>query len=80
MYGFLMCSVLLEKSAGSGEKADMERFFGYLGIFTLFGLWWIGNGHFGNLRPWKEHHEYFKISLYSKKLPTILSFWRIKRK
>ncbi|KAJ8555354.1 hypothetical protein K7X08_012850 [Anisodus acutangulus] len=34
-------TVLLKKSAGSGEKADMERFFGYLGIFTLFGLWWF---------------------------------------
>ncbi|KAJ8526594.1 hypothetical protein K7X08_029071 [Anisodus acutangulus] len=34
-------TVLLKKSAGSGEKADMERFFGYLGIFTLFGLWWL---------------------------------------
>ncbi|KAK4338043.1 hypothetical protein RND71_042530 [Anisodus tanguticus] len=26
----------------TGEKADIERFFGYLGIFTLFGLWWLG--------------------------------------
>ncbi|XP_060208061.1 uncharacterized protein LOC132635619 [Lycium barbarum] len=34
-------TVLLKKSAGSGEKAHMERFFGYLGIFTLFGLWWL---------------------------------------
>ncbi|CAN4076493.1 unnamed protein product [Withania somnifera] len=34
-------TVLLKKSAGSGEKTDMERVFGYLGIFTLFGLWWL---------------------------------------
>ncbi|XP_006346991.1 uncharacterized transporter C405.03c-like [Solanum tuberosum] len=34
-------TVLLKKSTGSGEKADMERFFGYLGLFTLFGLWWL---------------------------------------
>ncbi|OIT32868.1 PREDICTED: uncharacterized transporter C405.03c-like [Nicotiana attenuata] len=34
-------TVLLKKSAGSGEKTDMERFFGYLGVFTLLGLWWI---------------------------------------
>lgn len=34
-------TVLLKKSAGSGEKADTERLFGYLGTFTLFGLWWL---------------------------------------
>nr|XP_016433496.1 PREDICTED: uncharacterized transporter C405.03c-like isoform X3 [Nicotiana tabacum] len=34
-------TVLLKKSAGSGEKTDMEKFFGYLGVFTLLGLWWI---------------------------------------
>ncbi|MCE3049842.1 hypothetical protein HAX54_045923 [Datura stramonium] len=34
-------TVLLKKSAGSGEKADMQRCFGYIGIFTLLGLWWL---------------------------------------
>ncbi|KAK8513508.1 hypothetical protein V6N13_002244 [Hibiscus sabdariffa] len=34
-------AVLLKKSAGSGEKVDMQKFFGYVGLFTLLGLWWL---------------------------------------
>ncbi|KAK8486735.1 hypothetical protein V6N13_009513 [Hibiscus sabdariffa] len=34
-------TVLLKKSAGSGEKVDMQKFFGYVGLFTLLGLWWL---------------------------------------
>lgn len=51
-----MYSVLLKKSAGSGEKADTERLFGYLGTFTLFGLWWLGNGHYGNYCQHEFHN------------------------
>ncbi|XP_015572561.2 thiamine-repressible mitochondrial transport protein THI74 [Ricinus communis] len=35
-------TVLLKKCAGSeGEKADVQKFFGYIGLFTLLGLWWL---------------------------------------
>ncbi|KAK6158759.1 hypothetical protein DH2020_006073 [Rehmannia glutinosa] len=34
-------TVLLKRSAGSeGDKVDVQKFFGYIGLFTLFGLWW----------------------------------------
>ena len=36
-------AVLLKKSAGlEGEKVDVQKFFGYIGLFTLLGLWWLG--------------------------------------
>lgn len=36
-------SVLLKRFAGEdGEKVDVQKLFGYIGLFTLFGLWWLG--------------------------------------
>lgn len=35
-------TVLLKKSSGSeGDKVDMQKFFGYIGLFSLLGLWWL---------------------------------------
>ncbi|CAI9784773.1 unnamed protein product [Fraxinus pennsylvanica] len=34
-------TVLLKRSAGSGERVDVQKFFGYIGLFTLLGLWWL---------------------------------------
>ncbi|XP_044463419.1 solute carrier family 35 member F5-like [Mangifera indica] len=35
-------TVLLKKSAGSeGDKVDVQKFFGYIGLFCLLGLWWL---------------------------------------
>ncbi|KAL8521781.1 hypothetical protein ACS0TY_012075 [Phlomoides rotata] len=35
-------TVLLKRSAGSeGDKVDVQKFFAYIGLFTLFGLWWL---------------------------------------
>lgn len=35
--------MLLKRSAGSeGDKADVQKFFGYIGLFTLLGFWWLG--------------------------------------
>ncbi|KAK3210722.1 hypothetical protein Dsin_015428 [Dipteronia sinensis] len=35
-------TVLLKKSAGSeGDKVDVQKSFGYIGLFTLLGLWWL---------------------------------------
>lgn len=35
-------TVLLKKCAGSeGEKVDVQKCFGYIGLFTLLGLWWL---------------------------------------
>lgn len=35
-------TVLLKKFTGSEEeKADVQKFFGYIGLFTLLGLWWL---------------------------------------
>ncbi|PSS20964.1 Solute carrier family 35 member like [Actinidia chinensis var. chinensis] len=48
LYGLLsamtygLFTVLLKKSAGlEGEKVDVQKFFGYIGLFTLLGLWWL---------------------------------------
>ncbi|GFZ08279.1 EamA-like transporter family [Actinidia rufa] len=48
LYGLLsamtygLFTVLLKKSAGlEGEKVDVQKFFGYVGLFTLLGLWWL---------------------------------------
>lgn len=38
----LCIAVLLKKSAGSeGDKVDVQKFFGYIGLFTFLGLWWL---------------------------------------
>ncbi|KAF9614350.1 hypothetical protein IFM89_018103 [Coptis chinensis] len=35
-------TVLLKRCAGSEEeKVDVQKFFGYIGLFVLFGLWWL---------------------------------------
>ncbi|KAM5564642.1 hypothetical protein ABKV19_018954 [Rosa sericea] len=37
-------TVLLKKFARSeeeGDKADVQKLFGYIGLFTLLGLWWL---------------------------------------
>ncbi|KAM7274480.1 hypothetical protein ACFE04_016346 [Oxalis oulophora] len=35
-------TVLLKKFAGEeGEKADVQKLFGYIGLFTLVALWWL---------------------------------------
>lgn len=45
---FVACSVidmtvLLKKFAGEeGEGVDVQKLFGYIGLFTLVALWWLG--------------------------------------
>ncbi|KAI3985762.1 hypothetical protein MKX01_030676 [Papaver californicum] len=35
-------TVLLKRCAGSeGEKIDVHKIFGYIGLFSLLGLWWL---------------------------------------
>ncbi|KAL3650937.1 hypothetical protein CASFOL_007340 [Castilleja foliolosa] len=35
-------TVLLKRSAGSeGDKVDVQKFFGYIGLFTFLCLWWL---------------------------------------
>lgn len=35
-------TVLLKKFAGEeGERVDMQKLFGYIGLFTLVALWWL---------------------------------------
>ncbi|XP_058111555.1 uncharacterized transporter C405.03c-like [Magnolia sinica] len=35
-------TVLLKRFAGSEEeKVDVQKFFGYIGLFTLLSLWWV---------------------------------------
>ncbi|AQK46658.1 EamA-like transporter family [Zea mays] len=48
MFGFMsaiaygLFTVLLKKFCGEeGEKVDVQKLFGYLGLFTLVALWWI---------------------------------------
>lgn len=39
----LNVSVLLKKFAGEeGERVDVQKLFGYIGLFTLVALWWLG--------------------------------------
>lgn len=36
-------AVLLKKFSGEeGERVDMQKLFGYIGLFTLVALWWLG--------------------------------------
>ncbi|XP_018826802.1 thiamine-repressible mitochondrial transport protein THI74-like isoform X1 [Juglans regia] len=34
-------TVLLKKFAGGGERVDMQKLFGFIGLFTLLVLWWL---------------------------------------
>lgn len=35
--------MLLKKFAGEeGEEVDVQKLFGYVGLFTLVALWWLG--------------------------------------
>ncbi|CAJ1972389.1 unnamed protein product [Sphenostylis stenocarpa] len=34
-------TVLLKNSAGSGEKVDMEKLFGCIGLYSFLGFWWL---------------------------------------
>lgn len=43
LFNTYFSAVLLKKSAGSeGDKVDVQKFFGYIGLFALLGLWWLG--------------------------------------
>lgn len=36
-------AVLLKKFSGEeGERVDVQKLFGYIGLFTLVALWWLG--------------------------------------
>lgn len=40
-------AVLLKKFCGEeGERVDVQKLFGYIGLFTLVALWWLGKNHF----------------------------------
>lgn len=40
LYGLF--TVLLKKSSGTeGDKVDVQKFFGYIGLFALVGFWWL---------------------------------------
>lgn len=42
-FEWLAVLVLLKKFAGKeGEGADVQKVFGYIGLFTLVALWWLG--------------------------------------
>lgn len=35
-------TVLLKKFCGEeGERVDVQKLFGYIGLFTLVALWWL---------------------------------------
>lgn len=39
----LNAAVLLKKFSGEeGERVDVSKLFGYIGLFTLVALWWLG--------------------------------------
>lgn len=39
-FPFIGAAVLLKKFAGEGERVDVQKLFGYIGLFTLVALWW----------------------------------------
>lgn len=40
-------AVLLKKFSGEeGERVDVQKLFGYIGLFTLVALWWLGKCNF----------------------------------
>ena len=42
--------MLLKKFAGKeGEEHDMQKVFGYIGLFTLVAMWWLGEVSYGFL-------------------------------
>ncbi|CAK7353986.1 unnamed protein product [Dovyalis caffra] len=42
LFGVMAVSLLLKKCAGSdGDKVDVQKCFGYIGLFALLGLWWL---------------------------------------
>lgn len=43
IYFAVNIAVLLKKFSGEeGENADVQKLFGYIGLFTLVALWWLG--------------------------------------
>lgn len=45
-------TVLLKKSARSDrDKVDIQKLFGYIGLFTIIGLWWLLRLRIYNLFP-----------------------------
>lgn len=39
-------AVLLKKFCGEeGERVDVQKLFGYIGLFTLVALWWLGKNY-----------------------------------
>lgn len=46
-----LISVLLKKFSGEeGERVDVQKLFGYIGLFTLVALWWLGKSTFRALK------------------------------
>lgn len=40
---FWGAAVLLKKFSGEeGERVDVQKLFGYIGLCTLVALWWLG--------------------------------------
>jgi hypothetical protein len=38
----LVFAVMLKKYGGEeGSGVDMQKMFGFIGLFTLFGAWWL---------------------------------------
>lgn len=50
-------AVLLKKFTGDeGERVDMQKLYGYIGLFTLVALWWLSKCHFYyTLVLWLDH-------------------------
>lgn len=56
--------MLLKKFSGEeGGRVDVQKLFGYIGLFTLVALWWLGKSFhvlYFNLRFAIELIEYLK--------------------
>ncbi|XP_027333440.1 uncharacterized transporter C405.03c-like [Abrus precatorius] len=38
---YALFTVLLKNSAGSGDKVDMQKLFGSIGLYSILGFWWL---------------------------------------
>lgn len=63
---FNLITVLLKKFSGEeGERVDVQKLFGYIGLFTLVALWWLGKSKLLICQIYKYSSNY-TISFFGK--------------
>ncbi|XP_075506248.1 putative vacuolar membrane protein YML018C isoform X2 [Primulina tabacum] len=70
-------TVLLKKFSGEeGERVDVQKLFGYIGLFTLVALWWLGTDFLASVVLKKlVSARFFKAIFYISSRPSQLKRW-----